>query len=55
MIDMHPSYIILLGRPWIHATGAVAFSFHQCLKYIMNEMLIIVKTEEIVFMIKKYG
>jgi len=52
VIDIHPFYNILLGRPWIHAAGAVISSLHQCLKYIMNEMLIIVKTEEIIYMIK---
>jgi hypothetical protein len=51
VMDNHSSYNILLGRPWIHAAGALAFSLHQCLKYIMNEMLIIVKAEKIVSMI----
>jgi hypothetical protein len=52
VMDIHPSYNILLGRPWIHAVGAVASSLHQCLKYIMNGMLITVKAEETVSMIK---
>ena len=30
----------------------VAFLLYQCLKYIMNKMLITVKVEEIVFVIK---
>jgi hypothetical protein len=51
-MDNHSSYNILLGRPWIHAAGTLAFSLHQCLKYIMNEMLITVKAEEIVSMIR---
>jgi hypothetical protein len=51
-MDIHPSYNILLGRPWIYATGVVTSLLHQCLKYIMNTMLIIVKVEETVFMIK---
>lgn len=52
VIDIHPSYNILLGRPCIHATGVVISSLHQCLKFIMNEILIIVKTEEIIYMNK---
>jgi len=52
VMDIHSSYNILLGRPWIHAAGAVTSSLHQCLKYIMNEMLITVKTEETISMIK---
>jgi hypothetical protein len=51
-MNIHPSYNILLGRPWIHAAGAMASSLHQCLKYIMNGMLITVKAEETFFMIK---
>jgi len=52
VMDIYPSYNILLGRTWIHAAGAVASSLHQCLKYIMNGMLITVKAEETVSMIK---
>jgi hypothetical protein len=43
---------MLLGRPWIHAAGAIASSLHQCLKYIMNGMLVTVKAEETISMIK---
>lgn len=32
--------------------AGVVTSLHQCLKYIMNEMLVIVKVKEIVSMIK---
>ena len=52
-MDIHPSYSILLGRPWIYAAGVVASSLHQCLKYIVNGMLITVEAEETVSMIKK--
>jgi len=52
MIDIHPFYSILLEKPWIHAARAVAFSLHQCLKYIMNEMLITINAEKTVSMIK---
>jgi hypothetical protein len=30
----------------------MTYSIHQCLKYIMNEMMIFVKAEETMFMIK---
>jgi hypothetical protein len=52
VMDIHPSYSMLLGRSWIHAAGAVTSSLHQCLKYIMNGMLVIVKAEETISMIK---
>ena len=28
VMDIHPSYSLLLRRPWIHAAGAVASSLH---------------------------
>ena len=52
VMDIHPSYSMLLGRPWINAAGVVTSSLHQCLKYIMNGMLVTVKAEEIVSMLK---
>jgi hypothetical protein len=52
-MDIHHSYSMLLGRPWIHAVGAVTSPLHRCLKYIMNEMLVTVKAKETVSMIKK--
>jgi hypothetical protein len=52
VMDIHPSYNILLGRPWIHTTRIVILSLHQCLKYIMNRMLVIVKAKEIVYMVR---
>ncbi|KAF7842063.1 reverse transcriptase [Senna tora] len=30
VIDSHPSYHILLGRPWIHSHDAVPSTLHQC-------------------------
>jgi hypothetical protein len=51
-MDIHPSYNILLRRPWIHVSRVVAFLLLQCLKYIMNKMLIIVKVKETVSIIR---
>ena len=48
---IHPSYM-LLGRLWIQATDTVTSSLHQCLKYIVNETLVIVKTEETLIMVQ---
>ena len=31
VMDIHPSYSCLLGRPWIHYAGAVTASLHQML------------------------
>jgi hypothetical protein len=28
VMDIHPSYNMLLERPWIHATGAITSSLH---------------------------
>ncbi|RDY03629.1 hypothetical protein CR513_12765, partial [Mucuna pruriens] len=29
VMEIHPAYSCLLGRPWIHAVGAIASSLHQ--------------------------
>ncbi|RDY00939.1 hypothetical protein CR513_15786, partial [Mucuna pruriens] len=36
VMDIRPAYSCLLGRPWIHATGAVPSSLHQKVKFIAN-------------------
>ena len=46
VIDIQPSYRMLLGRPWIHAAGEVISSLHQCFKYIMNGMLVTSKLKK---------
>jgi hypothetical protein len=50
VMDIHPSYSILLGRPWIHAARAVTSSLHQRLKFIINGNLVTVKVEETLLM-----
>jgi hypothetical protein len=47
VMDIHPSYNMLLGRPWIHAARAVASSLHQRVKFIINGNLVTVKAEEV--------
>ncbi|KAI5437590.1 hypothetical protein KIW84_023633 [Lathyrus oleraceus] len=34
VMDIQPAYSCLLGRPWIHAVGAVSSTLHQKLKYV---------------------
>nr|XP_027086647.1 uncharacterized protein LOC113708386 [Coffea arabica] len=39
-------YNILLERPWIHKSGAVPFSLHQLLKFVVNDKLITIFAED---------
>nr|XP_027122183.1 uncharacterized protein LOC113739139 [Coffea arabica] len=39
-------YNVLLGRPWIHSSGAVPFSLYQVLKFVVNDQLLTIFTEE---------
>lgn len=52
VMNIYPSYNILLRRPWIHIVKTLNLLLHQCLKYIMNDMLVTIKAEEIIFMVK---
>ena len=45
-MDIRPSYSCLLGKPWIHNTGAVTSSLHQMLKYPVQGKIIMVDGEE---------
>ena len=47
VMDIHPSYSMLLGRPWIHVARAVASSLHQRVKFIINGNLVTVKAKEV--------
>ena len=46
VMDIRPSYTFLLGRPWIHVAGAVTSTMHQCLKFIVQDKVIIIGGEE---------
>jgi hypothetical protein len=46
VMDINPSYSCLLGRPWIHAAGAVTSTLHQKLKFLVDDKLVIVSGEE---------
>jgi hypothetical protein len=54
IIDTKSSYAMLLGRPWIHAAGAVPSSLHQKLKYVIDCCLIEVSAEQ-EYLIKQVG
>ncbi|KAI5408748.1 hypothetical protein KIW84_054545 [Lathyrus oleraceus] len=43
---IQPAYSCLLGRPWIHAAGAVSSTLHQKLKYVWNGQIVTVCGEE---------
>ncbi|KAI5407264.1 hypothetical protein KIW84_053499 [Lathyrus oleraceus] len=46
VMDIHPAYSCLLGRPWIHEVGAVTSTLHQKLKFVKNGKLVIVGGEK---------
>jgi len=50
--NIRPFYSKLLGSLWIYSVRVVTSSLHQCLKYIMNRMLVNVKVEETMFIIR---
>jgi hypothetical protein len=49
VMDINPAYSCLLGRPWIHAAGAVTSTLHQKLKFAVGDKLITVAGEEDIF------
>ncbi|XP_039021236.1 uncharacterized protein LOC120153320 [Hibiscus syriacus] len=46
IMDIHLTYNCLLGRPWIHAAGAVPSSLHQKLKFIIDRRLVSIGAEQ---------
>ncbi|RDX71529.1 hypothetical protein CR513_49111, partial [Mucuna pruriens] len=46
VMDIRPAYSCLLGRPWIHAAGAVPSSLHQQVKFISDHRIISVTGEK---------
>ncbi|XP_050876464.1 uncharacterized protein LOC127080174 [Lathyrus oleraceus] len=49
VMDIQPAYNCLLGRPWIHAAGAITSTLHQKLKYILDGQVVTVCGEEDIF------
>ncbi|XP_070004597.1 uncharacterized protein [Nicotiana sylvestris] len=46
VLDMDTSYNFLLGRPWIHAAGAVTSTLHQMVKFEHENQEIVVHGED---------
>jgi len=46
VMDIKPTYSCLLGRQWIHSAGVVPSTLHQKLKFVVNDKLVIVSSEE---------
>ncbi|XP_070007700.1 uncharacterized protein [Nicotiana sylvestris] len=46
VLDMDTSYNFLLGRPWIHAAGAVRSTLHQMVKFEHEDQEIVVHGED---------
>ena len=46
VMDIVPAYSCLLGRPWIHCTRALPFTFQQHVKFVVDEKLVIIFYEE---------
>ncbi|XP_050877813.1 uncharacterized protein LOC127081614 [Lathyrus oleraceus] len=46
VMDIHPAYCCLLGRPWIHGAGVVTSTLHQKMKYPIDGKIAIVCGEE---------
>ncbi|KAI5382548.1 hypothetical protein KIW84_070108 [Lathyrus oleraceus] len=46
VMDIHPAYSCILGRPWIHEVGVVTSTLHQKLKFVKNGMLVIIGEEK---------
>lgn len=42
VMDTHPAYSCLLGRPWIHAVSTRTFTLYQKLKFLFEDKLVIV-------------
>jgi len=52
IMDIDPSYNMLLWRSWIQTTGVVTSSLLQCLKYIINGTLVTIRAKETLAMIQ---
>jgi len=45
VLDISALYNLLLGRPWIHAAGAVASTLHQTVKFEWNHQEVIIHVD----------
>ncbi|XP_077242459.1 uncharacterized protein LOC143882971 [Tasmannia lanceolata] len=42
-LDIKASFLLLLGRPWLHKVGVIPSTLHQKLKFIRNNRVVTVK------------
>jgi hypothetical protein len=46
VIDAHPSYHLLLGRPWIHHHKAIPSSYYQCIKASTKNSMVTIRATQ---------
>ncbi|XP_058784944.1 uncharacterized protein LOC131659833 [Vicia villosa] len=49
VMEIEPAYTCLLGRPWIHAAGAITSTLHQKVKFVDGNSIVTVNGEEDIF------
>lgn len=47
VMDNHPSYNLLLGRPWVHGAKVVLSKLHQLFKFIWEDHEVVIQGEGI--------
>lgn len=45
VIDIHLTYRCLLRQPWIHSSRAITSMFHQRLKFLVSNKLVVIEGE----------
>ena len=40
MVDTYSPYTAIVGRPWLHTLGVVAFSLHQKVKFPLGDQVL---------------
>ena len=40
MVDTYSPYTAIVGRPWLHTLGVVAFSLHQKVKFLLGDQVL---------------
>ncbi|XP_047340012.1 uncharacterized protein LOC124943561 [Impatiens glandulifera] len=48
VINMRPSYNLILGRPWLHQAKALASTLHQKIRFMANDKLVTIEGEKYV-------
>ena len=45
VLDIPPTFALLLGRPWFHPMGGIPSTVHQKIKFLLNGKVITIPTE----------